>query len=274
MTDNAQSAPPRPLTPLWKLLPLEFAILNLVAMVSAVLAFYVHWIAALVAAIVLGIGVFIAGGKYRQKTFFLTGGLAMLAGLFALLGLGEAARIKAGVVVRGIAVNQALQHPKAVSFYFKEGQVLTRFTTHLRIITGTTTKNESINDYWVAPVVGQGWRPHMPVSVWAVCDFYDCQKQWRQPHRAGVREPEISGGFRKAIAKATKEHALRSVAKPMLLRWIADPRAEAEAYARAFWVALAVCNLIWLGFMIWWRRADLRKAQEPAEPALTPPPIE
>ena len=241
---------------------LEFALLAGGIFLGLWLVDLGHWMAGAIWGLAWGVTLIIAGPVLGRMPLLFTGVMALVMAPLSVWGLHQALRIGQGPVAWEATVNQADQHREAVVHHFRQARVLIQYQAQA-MLTSTWRGLDTHHHYYVAPVVGPGWKKDQEVLVWAACGDAHCRSQWPQDHRIGITQPDLAGGYAQAIQEACARHGLVSRERPLLVLWVQDPRRQARIYGVMTWSLLVFFGLVWLvGRIIWGRAQARRRAQE------------
>lgn len=203
------------------------------------------WIAAVFVAVLGGIAMMTAA---QEDVVSLWGGLflCVAAGILAT----SLQTPLFGAAVRGISVGEAARHPEAATFHFIDGRVLAEAAGSLTVYGGSAGRRSPLHELRIAPIVGEGWTPAMPVTAWAVSTSPDSglpRSDWSRPSRAGVRAVSIEAArIREAIARTERIYRLRPVANAPMLIWLDDPEGAIASQRWRLVKIVGVSALTWL----------------------------
>lgn len=142
---------------------------------------------------------------------------------------------------------------QATFLHFRDGRVLADMAEAVDIwaSNGHARTRHVAYTLYVAPVVGVGWTQDQPVMVFAVTGHpgrNQGRSQWARPWRAGFRLGGLHAvEIHKGIGRIERHSGIIAAGNAAIIRWTADPEAEAVAarwrLAMTALVALAVWAL-------------------------------
>ena len=193
--------------------------------------------------------------------------LAMLVGAaehLALALVGIVIACGAGIVASGndvpifgasardvpIAAAPGIQ---ATFLHFRDGRVLVDMAEAVDIwaSNGRRRNRDRHVAYtlYVAPVVGVGWTRDQPVMVFAVTGHpgrNQGQSQWVQPWRAGFRLGGLHAvEIHEGIGRIERHSGIIAAGNAAIIRWTADPEAEAVAARWRLAMTAIVALAVW-----------------------------
>lgn len=138
----------------------------------------------------------------------------------------------------------------ATFLHFRDGRVLAEMAEPVDIRGGTQRQGSRVlYTLHVAPVVGDGWTRDQAVTVFAVTGHpgrNQGRDQWAQPWRAGFR---INGNNAEEIHAGIAKIALHSgvivAGNAAIIRWTANPEADAAVARLQLAMAALIALLIW-----------------------------
>ncbi|MBS0194790.1 MAG: hypothetical protein JSR34_11150 [Proteobacteria bacterium] len=163
-----------------------------------------------------------------------------------------------GRTARDVSVAEAAGAP-ANFLHFRDGRVLADKAEAVDIRGGTMRQpTRVLYTLYVAPVVADDWTPDQPVTVFAVTGHPgrdQGRSQWARPWRAGFRLGGLNAGeIREGIGRLARHDGIVAAGNAAIIRWTADPEAEAVAARRRLAMTAFVALLAWalapLGVML------------------------
>lgn len=104
----------------------------------------------------------------------------------------------------------------------------------------------------VAPLASSDWTPEQAVPAWvAVVDDPE-MPDWDKPlQRAGLFDPKGGSEAREATTRAMVAHGLRGSDSAPILKWGADPQAEAQKWFSCAALVTTLSGLPWVMSLLW-----------------------
>jgi len=224
--------------------------LNVAMGTAALLSRFLSWGFGIAVGVVFGLAIVVLSFKFKRGVLFFCGIYAMTGVVLTSMSVRDYVTARAGGIVEGISVRQALDHPASGGFRFRDavlrpdirGQVLTTHTDMNGFRTSTW--------YYVAAVVPEGWIEREPVAVWAACgEIASCREDWTKPHRAGVRlNPETTSipDYRKAVENAEIVTGVKSLPQALFITWVENPSAAIDQKKADAILTAKIWNIVWL----------------------------
>ncbi len=238
--------------PLLKILLIGEGILFAFQIIFIPSVIYTSLILASVFSVLLGLGVIIVGSMKIGPSSIFVGILAIVAGLLPGYFWQEYITLKSGDIVHGISIKEAHNYPKGTIFYFSDGIPLIKYLGEFVEVTESgKPRSRTYSYYYVVPVVTKDWSRDQPVLLWAGSSTSAFNKNWRKPHRAGLRL--ISGAFRNAQKNAESKHRLYSHSDAPIIEWMASPTEELEYKWKVAWAAVIMWHAAWIVGMVLYR---------------------
>jgi hypothetical protein len=175
-----------------------------------------------------------------------------------------------GEIERGIPVNEAVDHPTALAFTFRDAELRPQLQG-TGLVRGSNKRVKG--KAYAIPVVPDGWDATTPVSVWLVTtrDFKDDTLHLWPSQLAGVIRADFDGGssaHRDAVANAIEKYHLPVADRATMVRTYDDPEGlQARAWTTFYdllkvdaGIWLVVCFITWV--VVWLKVRQLQKNPE------------
>ncbi len=218
-------------------------------LVCATLAAFGWWMVPVVLAVLAGLTLV---PLIKRSVTLMLGGIILctMAGIF---GAGIDTPLF-GATVSGIRVDQAGGYPGALIYRFTDGRVLAGNDGDVPVYGGSKGINHLLYTLHIAPVVGDGWSPGQPVTVWAVTTNPHSdmpRSDWSRASRGGVRAGSfLTDDIRKEIDRVDRRDGLTTVPNPVLIHWIDDPEAAVASQYNELFRAFCACTVVWIVLVV------------------------
>lgn len=246
-----------PSRPLWRSVLMGGAVLAANVLACALMTQFGWWMPAAFVAVFGGFAMMASAQDDMVSVF---GGL-FLGSAAGFLAIGFTEAPLAGWAVSGIPVAEAPRHRGAAVFRFTDGRVLADNAGAFLVYGRAGRQRTPLYRQRLAPIVGDGWTPSMPVTAWAISDIPNSlmpRSDWSRPSRGGLRAISINNDdIRNTIVDIGRRYGLSSHPNAPVLHWYDDPGAAMAAQWQLLLKLVAGCLLLWILLLVAGRTVSL-----------------
>lgn len=249
--------------------------LNAIIGLSGLAAWFGTWWLSIAAAIVLSLGLIVAGFLTRRGALL----WAAFAGCFgAILGnqmLFQAHLLLSRPIVENARVETIQANPAAAAFTLVDARVRDDLRGYHHTSPSRSTRHRGSSrgrDIYAAPLVDSTWTTEQPVAAWVVCgEVPGCRENWRKQPGAAIRMDPGNQDLESCLAAAedaAERHGLKIAPSPVFLEWAASWESYLSEQVDFYKFTVVTWNLVWFAPWLVWRIIALfRRKSAAAQPS-------
>jgi hypothetical protein len=253
--------------------------LNVAMGTAALLSRFLSWGFGIAVGVVFGLAIVVLSFKFKRGVLFFCGIYAMTGVVLTSMSVRDYVTARAGGIVEGISVRQALDHPASGGYRFRDAVLRSDVRGQVQTSHADVNGFRTSHWYYVAAVVPEDWTGREPVAVWAACgQIASCRKDWAKPFRAGVRlnpETESLPDYRKAVEDAESSAGVTSAPNALFIAWVENPSAAIDKYKSDALETAKIWNIVWLVnvLTVWAFSIRKKRKAERSPQGVVPPPV-